>query len=94
MGPLDLVFHLLNFAAPALFVAAGVSLGARIFLYRSPRALPVWGQFAINLSAGLAASLAGLWFWGQDGRMATYAALVAACATSQWAAGLGWRTRS
>lgn len=93
MGPLDLVFHVLNFAAPAVFVAAGVSLGALVFLRRSARGLPFWGQFAVNLSAGLAVSLAGLWFFGQDGRMATYAALVAVCATSQWAVGQAWRTK-
>jgi hypothetical protein len=28
--------------------------------------------------------LGGLWFFGHDGKMATYAALVLACASSQW----------
>jgi hypothetical protein len=33
----------------------------------------------------------GLMFFGHDGQMATYAALVLACATSQWLVGGGWR---
>jgi hypothetical protein len=34
---------------------------------------------------------AGLWWFGHDGKMATYAALAVAVATSQWLAGRAWR---
>jgi hypothetical protein len=34
--------------------------------------------------AGSAALLGGLWFFGHDGKMVTYAALVLVCATVQW----------
>jgi hypothetical protein len=34
---------------------------------------------------------AGLWFFGHDGKMASYGAMVLACATSQWVLLRGWR---
>lgn len=37
------------------------------------------------------ALLAGLAYFGNDGKMATYAALVVACASSQWVLVKGWR---
>jgi hypothetical protein len=33
----------------------------------------------------------GLWFFGRDGKMASYAALLVVAATSQWIGGRGWR---
>jgi hypothetical protein len=53
--------------------------------------LALWAQFAINFTAGLAVSAAGLWHFGVDGKMATYAALVAAIATTQWIGSRGWK---
>ncbi|WP_366887921.1 hypothetical protein [Rhodoferax sp.] len=43
-----------------------------------------YAQAAINFVVCLLVLLGGLWFFGHDGKMATYAALVLACATSQW----------
>lgn len=90
MPPLDLIFHLLGFVAPAFFVSLAVVFGARVF-----RAGPVsprwWVQFAMNFTVGVAVLAAGLWHFGTDGKMATYAALVAAIATVQWLAGRGWK---
>lgn len=88
MGPLDLISHLLGFAAPAFFVAVLVALFAR-WLRLSPPSLRWWVQAAINFTAGLLALLAGLWAFGVDGKMASYAALIAAVATTQWLAGRG-----
>jgi hypothetical protein len=34
---------------------------------------------------------AGLWHFGVDGKMATYAGLVAAVATAQWLGSRGWK---
>ena len=90
MGPLDLTWHLLGFAAPALFVALAITFAARWFRL-APQPLRWWLQAAINFTAGAAALLAGLWHFGVDGKMATYAALVAAVATSQWLCSRGWK---
>ena len=47
----------------------------------------LWAVAAVNFAAGLAVLAAGLWFFGRDGKMATYAALVIVMGTSQWLAG-------
>ena len=90
MAPFDLFFHLLGFVAPAIFVALAVVFGARLVgAGRSPRRW--WVDFAINFTVGALVSAAGLWHFGVDGKMTTYAALVVAIATSQWLAGRGWK---
>ena len=85
MGLPDLLNHLANFAAPALWMAVGITLLARLFMKKVAvaQALPV--QAAINFIVCLTVLVAGLWWWGRDGKMLTYAAMVLACATSQWA---------
>jgi hypothetical protein len=89
MGPLDILLHLLNFAAPALAVALGLALAARLFrLDRSGRAW--WVLAAINFIAGLLVLAAGLWYFGRDGKMATYAALVLVVASVQWLSARAW----
>ena len=91
MGPLDLIIHASGFAAPALAVAFLVALGARLVLPRQAPGRAWWGDTAINFAVGVAVLAAGLWHFGVDGKMATYAALVAAVATCQWALGRAWR---
>lgn len=91
MGPLDLFFHLLGFAAPAGAVALLVALGARLVTPRAAASGTWWFQAAINFIVGTVALLAGLWHYGVDGKMASYAALVLAVATSQWALTRAWR---
>ena len=84
MGPIDLFFHLLNFAAPALVVGLLTALAARIFMKKRPLTQSLYAQAAINFIVCLLVLVGGLWVFGRDGKMATYAALVLACATSQW----------
>ena len=91
MGPLDLFFHLLGFVLPALVVGVLLVLMARIFMPKPPSAPVWWLQVAINLIGGGMVLAAGLVFFGRDGKMATYAALVVACASSQWLLLRGWR---
>ena len=91
MGSLDLSIHLLNFAAPAAFVAALMLLLGRFLLSKRPSALMWWSHLAINFAVCLTASALGLWFFGRDGMMATYGALVLGGATSQWVMQGGWR---
>ncbi len=92
MGPLDLLNHLVNFAAPALWVAVWVTLLATVFMKKKAAARVLPAQAAINFGVSLAVLLLGLWWFGRDGKMATYAAMAVACATSQWALRRGWKT--
>ena len=94
MSPLDLSIHLLNFAAPAAFVAALMLLLGRLLWSKRPSALMWLSHLAINFAACLTASALGLWFFGHDGMMATYGALVLSGATSQWAMQRGWQSRT
>ncbi|MBX9613000.1 MAG: hypothetical protein K2X51_15370 [Burkholderiales bacterium] len=91
MGPLDLAYHLLNFIAPALFVAGLVLLGSRFLLKKVASAPAKWKQFAINFVIGVAVLAGGLVLFGRDGKMATYAALVLAQGTVQWLLLRGWK---
>jgi hypothetical protein len=91
MTPLDALIHLLNFAAPALTLALTLPLLARLlgrFSGINRAASLGWmAQAAINFIAGLAVLATGLWFFGRDGKMATYAALVLVLASMQWGMG-------
>jgi hypothetical protein len=91
MGPLDLLLHLLNFAAPAWVVALLVASFARFLMPGPLAAVSWWASLAINSIVGLAVSAGGLWHYGVDGKMATYAALVVAVAGSQWLLARAWR---
>jgi hypothetical protein len=91
MGPLDLILHLLNFVAPAVWVAALIVLATRFLMRKQAKASVWWIQFAIAFSAGVAVLMVGLWIFGRDGKMITYAALVLAVATAQWVAIKAWQ---
>jgi hypothetical protein len=91
MPPLALIDHLLNFVAPAFFVALTLAIVTRWLLRRQTGAPGFWLQLAINFVAGLGVLIAGLWYFGHDGMMPTYAALVAVCGTVQWFAARGYR---
>jgi len=92
MGLFDVFLHLLGFTAPALALAALVALAGPTLL-RRPRALLSWrAQLALNGAVGVAVLALGLWQFGVDGKMATYAALVFAVAAAQWLGSGGWRT--
>jgi hypothetical protein len=91
MGPLDFLIHLSSFAAPAIAVALLVTLVRPLVFPKGSQRLGWWAAFAINLVAGLLVLGAGLWYFGRDGKMATYAALVLVVATVQWLSGRAWR---
>jgi hypothetical protein len=86
MGPLDLLYHLLNFIAPALAVGLMLAIGTPIFMGNRALARVFIAQTAINTVAGVLALSVGLWFFGRDGKMLSYAAMVLAVATCQWTA--------
>ncbi|HYE39201.1 MAG TPA: hypothetical protein VEB23_04670 [Ramlibacter sp.] len=83
--------HLLSFAAPAFVVALLVGLAARLVVPAGSAGGRRWVPFLVNFAVGLAILGAGLWYFGRDGKMMTYAALVVGVATSQWVMGRAWR---
>jgi hypothetical protein len=84
MGPLDTLNHLLNFVAPAAWMAVLLALLARLLLKKTTSALSLRRQMAINFAACVSVLVLGLWFFGRDGKMASYVVMAALCATSQW----------
>jgi hypothetical protein len=91
MGPLDQIYHLANFLAPAFVVGVVLAMAGTFFIINRAVAPGLITQAAINFVAGTVTLVLGLWFFGRDGKMASYAALVVVVATSQWAGGRGWR---
>lgn len=91
MGLIDLLIHLLNFVAPALWLALLVPLAGRLFIGNGPLALVFPKQVAINFVVSTTVLALGLWFFGRDGKMATYTAMALLCGTSQWLVSRGWR---
>ena len=89
MNFLDLVWHVVNFAAPALLLGAISAAGAKLLWRRELRTCGWFELIGWAAAASLLACTAGLVATGRDGKMATYAAMVLACAASLW-----WRTRS
>lgn len=87
MSPLGLFLHLLNFVAPAVIVALLVALSVRIAVSRQAAPQHWWTPVAVNSIVGVLALVAGLWHYGVDGKMSTYAGLVLAVGTSQWLQG-------
>ena len=91
MGLLDTFNHLLNFCAPAFALAVAVPVFARLTGAGKAAGAAFALQSAVNFAACLAVLLAGLWVSGHDGKMATYAAMVLVCATTQWLMQRAWR---
>ena len=91
MGPLDALYHAVNFMAPAAALAALMVLGGRWVRPKGAQAFTWRAQWAINFAVGCAVLVAGLSVLGRDGKMLTYAALVLACASCQWVLVRGWR---
>ncbi len=91
MGSVDILLHLFGFAGPAVMLALLMPLAGRFLLGRKGKARPYWPQAGVALTVGLAVLLAGLWYFGQDGKLATYAALVLAVGSAQWLLSGGWR---
>jgi hypothetical protein len=89
LGPIDALWHLLNFFAPAVGVGL-IAAGFAKLLWRRELAGARWLRLAGWASAGSALVLiAGLVVFGHDGKMATYAAMIVTCALMLWLVGFG-----
>ena len=78
MSALDALYHLINFALPAVFVGGALALWSKRYSKRAVR--QTW---LINSVVGIIAMAAGLILFGVDGKMLSYALLVVACSLSQ-----------
>lgn len=89
MGPLDALWHLGNLFVPALALGA-LSAALAKLLWRRELAAAGWLRLAgPACAANAAVTLAGLVLTGRDGKMATYGAMVVACAVTLWWRGFG-----
>jgi hypothetical protein len=87
MGPLDAIWHALNFFAPALGVAVLAAAAAKL-LWRRELAGVAWHRLALwGTLAGAVVLVGGLVAFGRDGKIATYGALVVVTALALWWAG-------
>jgi len=78
------MWHLGNLFVPALALGA-LAAGLAKLLWRHDLAGVGWRQLAVPAAAvNAAVVLLGLVTFGRDGRMATYASMVAACAITLW----------
>jgi hypothetical protein len=93
MGPLDALWHLLDFFAPALSVGLLGATAAKL-CWRRELAAVSWRRLAQWGCAGAALALmAMLVVSGRDGRMLNYGVMALSCALGLWWAGFG-RTSS
>ena len=84
MGPLNALWHLLNFVAPALGVALLAASLAKM-AWRRDLAAVSWRRLVLCAAGvGVLVLIAGLVVFGRDGKMVTYAALVVASAVALW----------
>lgn len=88
MDPLDALWHLLNFFAPALGVGVITAALARLVWRRELRAAR-FGRLVAFTCGGCAVGLVGaLALFERDGKMAGYALMLAGGALALWWAGL------
>jgi hypothetical protein len=89
MGPLDALWHVGNLFVPALMLGA-LSATLSKLVWRRELAGVAWKRLAVPACAEAAiATVAGLVAFGRDGKMATYGAMVLACALMLWWQGFG-----
>ncbi|MDD2917384.1 hypothetical protein [Rhodoferax sp.] len=91
MNLLALLNHVINFAAPAAWLALLLPWLARLLFSKRSSRFPLRKQAVVIFVAGLLVLLIGLVTFGQDGKMMTYMALTLTAATSQWVMLKGWR---
>lgn len=88
VNAVDAFFHWANFFAPAVFVGVAVPLLARL-VWRGELKVPsLRSAMGWASAASALALLGGLLVFGRDGKMATYGAMLLACALSLWYRGL------
>ena len=88
MSPLDALWHILNFFAPALGVGLICATLAKL-LWRQELKKTTWRRLAGSISAANAVALmAALLLLGRDGTMLGYGAMLLACSLALWWTGM------
>lgn len=84
MRALDILFHGLNFVAPAAFLTLGLAAWTRICWGSASTRLAWWKIAGLNFAVGILVLLLGMVLGTQDGLMLTYAVLAVVMGTIQW----------
>ncbi len=92
MSFLQVLSHLFYFFLPA-FAMAGVSVISGAWLFGAASAPPWKSRWAWNCVAGALVLIGGLVWFDNDGKMATYGALVLVSASLEWVLQRGWQHR-
>lgn len=91
MNPIDAFWHIMNFFAPAVVVGLLAPMLAKLLWRRSLKGVS-WARLSRWTTGWSAVTLiAGLVFFGRDGKMATYGAMVLGCGMTLWWVGFGPR---
>ena len=93
MSPIDAIWHLANFFAPALGVGLLASMMTKLLWRRELKAVTWLRLIAWAALGGALVLVAGLVVFGQDGKMVTYGAMVPTCAGVLWWVAFGPRRR-
>jgi hypothetical protein len=92
MSFLQVLSHLFYFFLPA-FAMAGVCVISGAWLFGAASAPPWKSRWAWNCVAGALVLIGGLVWFDNDGKMATYGALVLVSASLEWVLQRGWQHR-
>ena len=88
----DVFWHVTNFLLPAWALSLGITAWGSTQFRRQTQIRWIW-RWLINASAGMGVLVAGLVLTGNDGKMATYGALVLVCASVEWLLQMRFRQR-
>jgi hypothetical protein len=80
MTPFDFVAHVFSFFAPAIAVGLLSTLAAKTMWRQSMSAMRWWVVAGWGVGTCGVVLLIGLVLFGRDGKMATYGAMLVACA--------------
>lgn len=84
--------HLLNFAAPSLFLALGLTTACRLLPMGRRAGVRAWRrQLLVLLGVNLSVSMVSFVWMGQDGKLMGYAAMTVAAGLTQWWLLRGWK---
>jgi hypothetical protein len=91
LGPLEAIWHLLNFAAPAVSLGLVTSAMAKLLWRRHLESVSWWRLAGWTAANAVLVLLVALVTLGGDGKMMTYAAMVLASALTLWWVGFAAR---